>query len=151
MVAKPTHGPKENNAGARVFSQENVSVVALNYSGGGVTGAKNRIIWQAPKNKRAKITYVGVNNNVAMYHAAAEADTWTMVIQNKSTSGALSLNTPSLSNQTLAASGFKSIPTNGGNSTYDKGAVMELQLGVSGAPQTMDDVTVVIHWSPISD
>ena len=149
-MPKPTHGPKENIAAARVFEQENVSVVALNYSGGGITGAANRIVWKAPANKKAKITYIGVNNNVAMYHAAAEADTWTMVVQNKSTAGAMSAQTPSLSNQTLAATSFKSIPLNNGNSTVNAGGVLEFQLGVSGAPQTMDDVTVVINWSPLS-
>jgi hypothetical protein len=150
MAAKPTFGTRENIPGRRIQGQRNLEVVTLYNSGDGVTAAFNQNIFRAPPGG-AKITYIGVGNSAAtMYHAAAEADTWKFVVANVSTAGNMSLNNPSLSNQTLAATSFKNIPINKGNATLNPGAVLQIQLTTSGAAQTMARPMVVIEWQALS-
>ena len=146
MAAKPTFGTRENIPGRRIQGQRNLTVTSLYNSGGKNRHAFNQNVLRAPPGG-AKITYIGIGNSTAaMYHAAAEADTWIFKVANVSTSGDMSLNNPSLSNQTLAATSFKEIPVNKGNDTLNAGALLQAQLTVSGAPQTLANPVMVIEW-----
>ncbi|MBU1374301.1 MAG: hypothetical protein KKG25_16365 [Bacteroidetes bacterium] len=162
-MAKPTFGPKEIFPGAQLISgtvpiaagatamRRNLEVVTLYASQ--TVAAKNFNIFRAPPSK-ARLTYVGVNCGAAIYRQATYIDGWKLVLINKSVSSTggsatMSRNTPSLIGQTLAATSFKSLPINWGNGTLLPGQVLQLQLSVSGTPQTLNDVMVAIEWLPV--
>lgn len=83
-----------------------------------------------------------------MYHAAAEADTWIFQLRNVTKSEALNLNNASLSNTTLTATAWKSIPMNNNNSTLQSGNSLQFQLTESGTAQTIDQLSVMLEWEP---
>jgi len=133
--------------------QRNVEIVSLYMSQG--VAAKTFNIFRAPPSK-AKLTYVGVNCGAQIYRQATYDDGWKLTLLNKSVTSTggwatLSRQTPSLIGQTLAATSFKSLPLNWGRSTLNPGAVLQLSLGVSGTPQTLNDVSVVIEWVPVTN
>jgi len=171
-MAKPTHGPKENIAGQRLIPNSvlepalgasvvgptavadsisrQLQVVTLYNSGDGLSAAVNKVVFRAPPSG-AQLTYVGFIPGTQQYHAGAEADTWTFELVNKSTAATLSAQTPSLSNQTLAATSAKSIPLNNNNSTLNAGAILEFQLGVSGTPVTLTTPILMVEWQPVNN
>ena len=81
--------------------------------------------------------------------AGINADLWGIQIYNESTGNSISLNNPSLSGQALSATGYKLIPSNGGNSTMQPGDVLSLRLTVTGTPQGLNVPNVVIPWTPL--
>ena len=144
-MPKPTTGPKTLVGPASLLegSKRNVNVMTLNTSN---TGAFNRVIFRAPP-AGAQITYVGINNPVAMYNNVANQ--WIFNAKNVSTAATLNAQAASLNNQTVAATGWKEIPVNNGNSTLEAGAVLQLQMTVSGAPQTLANAAVSVEWMPL--
>ena len=146
---KPTLGPKTTIGPASLMSgvKREVSVVSLNSTSHKAAFSRN--VLRAPASG-AKIRYVGITNHVEMYHAANEADTWIFTVANASKGVDLNAQAASLSNQTLASTGFKSIPVNNGNSTLSAGDVLQIQLSVSGAPQSMSDAMCIVEWDPVS-
>jgi len=150
-MPKPTTGPKTlvSPSSLMTGAKRDSETVTINTSN---TGAFNRTVFRAPPSG-ARITYVGVNNHTEMYHASNEADTWIFTLKNRSTSTSsnvtLNAQAVSLSGQTLAATSFKEIPVNNGNSTLGAGDVLQLQLTVSGTPQTLADSICYIEWTPV--
>ena len=145
-MPKPTVGPKTILGPASLMDgvKRNVAMTTLNTSN---TGAFNRVVFRAPPSG-ARITYVGYTGNVAMYKDVT--GTWISSVKNVSTTATLSAQAASLSDQTLTASSFKEIPVNNGNSTLGAGAVLQLQMTVSGAPQTLSNAMCVVEWEPVS-
>ena len=145
-MAKPTLTQKDI-VSSRSFTsnaKREVQFTTINTSN---TGAFNRVIFRAPSTK-ARITYVGVSNHVAMYKDVS--GNWIFNVKNVSTAATLNVNAASLNNQTIAATAFKEIPVNNGNSTLLAGASLQLQLTVSGAPQTLSNASVQVEWEPIN-
>ena len=98
-----------------------------------------------------QITYVGITGNVSIGHEDAEADTWIFDLINSSSGATLNVNAASLSGVTLAATAFKSIPVNNGNSTLKDGDGLQIQITESGGAFTMDQCQVVVQWVPTSE
>ena len=121
--------------------------VTLNTSN---TGAFSRMLMRGPDSK-AQVTYVGVNNPTQIYHAAGAVDAWIFDLINSTTGATLNSVAASLSGQTLAATAFKSIPVDNGNSTLKSGDGLQLQLTVSGVPQTLFNAQVQVEWVPLTD
>lgn len=150
-MPKPTTGPKTIVSPTSLMSgaKRNHEIVTLNTSN---TGAFNRTVFRAPPSG-ARISYVGINNHTEMYHASNEQDTWIFNLKNLTTgtSANVTLNAAavSLSGQTLAATSFKEIPVANGNSTLGAGSVLQLQLTVSGTPQTLANAICYVEWTPV--
>lgn len=144
-MAKPTLSKKEviSSRSFTADSKRGVQFTTLNTSN---TGAFNRVIFRAPSTK-ARVTYVGITNHVAMYKDVS--GNWIFNVKNVSTAATLNAQAASLNNQTIAATAFKEIPVNNGNSTLDAGASLRLELTVSGAPQTLNNASVQVEWEPI--
>jgi hypothetical protein len=131
-MPKPTIGPKTLIGPASLMDGNKRRIVqtTLNTSN---TGAFSRVVFRAP-DSGAKVTYVGVNGQVALYKDIS--GNWIFNAKNVSTTATLNAQAASLSDQSFSATSFKSIPVNNGNSTLGAGAVLQLQLTVSVAPQT---------------
>ena len=145
-MAKPTISQKDI-VSSRSFTsnaKREVQFTTLNTSN---TGAFNRVIFRAPSTK-ARITYVGVTNHVAMYKEGNA--TWIFNAKNVSTAATLNAQAASMSDQTLTATGFKEIPVNNGNSTLLAGASLRLEMTVTGVPQTLSNASVQVEWEPIN-
>lgn len=158
MPSKPSMGTKEKVSGKALASGTlgitplmtgTLRRVAVVHAAQLTTGAHNRILFVAGTDN-PKITYVGFCAGTAMYHAAAEADTWRLNLLNRSRGLSLNAKSASLSGITLAVTSFKSIALNMGNSTLRSGDVLQLQIRVSGTPQTLVQASMVIHWVPTS-
>ncbi len=83
-------------------------------------------------------------------HAVNEGDTWIFSLKNRTTGTRLSKNIPSLSNQTLAATAFKTIPVNGGYSTLLSGQVLSVSSSISGSPAALHYPLFQLEWVPYS-
>ena len=115
--------------------------------GAAVTGADNWPIIRAGA-EAPQITGCYVNTGAAMYHAAGEADTWIFQLRNVTRGLNLVKNNASLSGVTLAATAWKSLPINNGNSTLGAGNSLQFQLTESGTAQTLDQLQVMLEWQP---
>jgi len=115
--------------------------------GAAVSGATNWPILRGGA-EAPQITGCYVNTGTAMYHAAAEADTWIFQLRNVSKGLNLVKNNASLSGVTLAATAWKSLPMNNANSTLTAGDSLQFQLTESGTAQTLDQLQVLIEWQP---
>ncbi|MBT3193746.1 MAG: hypothetical protein HN341_14460 [Verrucomicrobia bacterium] len=149
-MAKYTQNPGKETISQRSLksgAKRQLTVVTL---GGTNTGAFNKMVFRSPASK-ARVLGVKISNHAAMYHAAAEADTWIFNLVNTSTAATLNSVAVSLSGQTLAATSFKTIAVDNGNSTLGAQAGLQLKLTVSGAPQTLSNSSVFIEWTPTSD
>ena len=128
-------------------ARREMQVVTLNVSN---TGAFNRTLVRFPT--KAQVTAVRFANSAeALYHAAAEADTWIFNLVNASTAATLNAVAASMSGQTLAATSYKVIPVDNGQATFNAGGVLQLQLSVSGAPQTLDVAQCEVEWVPLAN
>lgn len=169
-MARPTHSPrrtvfhgrsivansipgaalKTDSVGLTALSdamQRNVNVVAL---GNTTATAFNSVIFRAPASG-AKIAACYICPGSAQNHAVNESDTWIFVVKKYSGAAALSKNAPSLSNQTLAATAFKTIPCNGGNSTLTSGQRLRVEASISGSPAALQWPVAVIEWTPLTN
>lgn len=117
------------------------------FCGSAITGATNYPLLRAGA-EAPRITGCYVNCGVQMYHAAAEADTWIFQVVNTTRSQNLAANNASLSNLTLTATAWKSIPMNNNNSTLQSGNSLRLNLTESGTAQTIDRLVCMIEWQP---
>lgn len=81
-------------------------------------------------------------------HDANEADTWIVTAKNMKSGLRMSAKQCSLSNQTLAATQFKTIPLNAGRATLLSGEVLAISCGISGSPAALQCPTVIIEWKP---
>ena len=115
--------------------------------GAAVTGATNWPILRGGA-EAPQITGCYVNTGAAMYHAAGEADTWIFQLRNVTRGLNLVKNNASLSGVTLAATAWKSLPINNGNSTLGAGNSLQFQLTESGTAQTLDQLQVLLEWQP---
>ena len=115
--------------------------------GTAITGATNWPILRGGA-EAPQITGCYVNANAAMYHAAGEADTWIFQLRNVTRGLNLVKNNASLSGVTLAATAWKSLPMNNGNSTLGAGNSLQFQLTESGTAQTLTDLSVMLEWQP---
>jgi len=118
--------------------------------GAAVTGATNWPIMRCG-GEAPQVTGCYVNTGAAMYHAAGEADTWIFQLRNVSRGLNLVKNNASLSGVTLAATAWKSLPVNNGNSTMKAGESLQFQLTESGTAQTLDQLSVMIEWQPTAN
>ncbi len=127
--------------------QRNVTVVSL-----GVTPATGKVqqVFRAPASG-ATITYLGFNPGSDQNHAANEADTWAFTVTNKTTGNALNALGSSLSNMTLEATAFKSIPIDNGAATLLSGEMLDCSLGISNAPAALENPVLVIEWVPYTN
>lgn len=98
-----------------------------------------------------QITGCYVNCGVQMYHAAGEADTWTFQLRNITKNLSLARTGASLSNVTLTATAWRSIPLRLGNSTLISGDTLQFHLTESGTAQTIDQMLVMIEWQPTAN
>ena len=128
--------------------ERRVHVVAL----GQITSGVNRrnTVFRAPPSG-ARILTAYLNAGTAMYHAAAEADTWVIRLSNRSANLSLIKNAASLSGITLTMTGFKVLPMNNGNSTLNANSSLQLQLSISGTPQTMVNAAIFLEWVPATN
>jgi len=111
------------------------------------SSAQNYLVFRAPPSG-AEITAAYVSPGSAQNHAGNEADTWIFSLKNKTTGNALHAQACSLSNQTLAATGFKTIPINNGAATLLAGEMLRLEASVSGSPDALNFPVCVIEWVP---
>jgi len=146
MPFKPTINPRKDHAASPSISpgskRKNFTVTF-----GQQTGANNFMLMRGD-GSAPRVKSVYVNTNAAMYHAAAEADTWIFNLINATDGSTLNSVAASLSNQTLTATGWKEIPVNNGNSTLGSGEGLQVQISESGTAQTLDEVGFAITWEP---
>tara|TARA_Y100000310_G_scaffold74123_1_gene70260 strand:+ start:1441 stop:1887 length:447 start_codon:yes stop_codon:yes gene_type:complete len=144
---RPTLNPTRDRIGANSLGESaKRDHVIVNL--GQVTGADNFMVFRSTK--KGRIKSAKVTANVAMYHAAAEADTWSFDVKNLSTAATLNGGgAASLSGITLAATAFLNIPIVGGNATLEANAGLQLQITESGTAQTLDQAMCVIEWEEI--
>ena len=117
------------------------------FCGAAITGAANYPLMRGGA-EAPRITGCYVNAGVQMYHAAGEADTWIFQVRNTTRSQNLLANNASLSNTTLTATAWKTLPMNNNNSTLQSGNSVQLQLTESGTAQTIDRLVCMIEWQP---
>ncbi len=125
--------------------QRSLTVVSL---GSTPASAYNALVFRSPPSG-ATITAVYLAPGAA-YNASAgiTGTNWIFSLKNKKTGGQLNKNACSLSNQTLAATAFKTIPVNNNNSTVLSGHMLRLECTITGAPVPMNYPICVIEWVP---
>jgi hypothetical protein len=148
-MGRSTLGPKTLAGPANLLPGAAREVIAVTL-GGTTTGSKNYNLMRVTSGK-IQINRIDWTNHAQMYHAAAEADTWAFDIVNASNGATLNSVAASLSNQTLAATAFKQLLVDNGNSTLKIGETLQLQITASGAPQTLADSMVVIDFDTLSN
>lgn len=153
----PLRGPKDGALSGLALAADSVGLTQVSMPvvrrtmtmnvGTAVAGADNWPVMRAGA-EAPQITGCYVNAGVDMYHAAAEADTWIFQLRNVSKGLNLVKNNASLSNLTLLATAWKAIPINNGNSTLTAGDSLQFQLTESGTAQTLDQLSVMLEWTP---
>lgn len=143
-------GPKLGSAAvgltaAATAVQRSLTVVSL---GSTPASAYNALVFRSPPSG-ATITAVYLAPGAA-YNATAgiTGTNWIFSLKNKKTGGQLNKNACSLSNQTLAATAFKTIPVNNNNSTVLSGHMLRLECTITGAPVPMNYPICVLEWVP---
>ena len=118
----------------------------------GVTPATGHapVVFRAPASG-ATVTAVYINPGSVQNHAANEADVWTFRVKNTTTGNNLNALGASLSNTTLAATAWKSIPVDNGNSTVLSGHTLSLSMGISGSPAALQNPVCLVEWVPYSN
>lgn len=114
--------------------------------------AFNSVVFRAPP-QGATITAAYVCPGSIQNHAVNESDTWIFTLQKYSATikTGLSKNAPSLSNQTLAATAFRSLPINNGAATLVSGNRLRLEASISGTPAALQWPCVAIEWIPYTN
>lgn len=115
---------------------------------GQLTAAGNRTVFQAPAGG-ARIKTAHLAFDVLVYHHATAANTWIFNLRNQSAGLNLLKQNASLSGVSVAATGFKTLPLNNGNSTMNPYAGLQLQLTCSGVPQTLTNCSIFLEWIPL--
>lgn len=118
----------------------------------GVTpaSAQNSTAFRCPP-QGARLTGLYFCPGSVQNHAVNEADTWIIDVCNAKTAVDLSVNACSLSNQTLAATQWKTIPLNNGNATLTSGISLRAKISVSGSPTALYMPQLAIEWQPVTD
>ncbi len=130
---------------AATVIQRNVTVVSL---GASVSAAQNFMVFRSPPSGvTISAAYLGIGGK---WNATAgiNGDNWVFSLKNAKTGSALNKNACSLSNQTLAATAFKTIPVNNGNSTVLSGHQLRLECSVTGGPVSLNCPVLVLEWVP---
>lgn len=127
--------------------KRNVTVVTL-----GVTPATafNATVFRAPPSG-AQITGLNINFGSTQNHAATEADVWVWDVENARTGTDLSVNAQSLSNQTLAATAWRTTSLNNNAGTLLSGEGLRIKLSISGSPDALQSPAVAIEWKPVTN
>lgn len=152
IIPRSITSPKlsENCAGLTAIATVGKRQLTTVSCGTTPASAQNYVVFRAPSSG-ATIIYAGISPGSDQSHAAAETDTWIFDIVNRTSGNSLSQNTPSLSGQTLAATAYKELPVNGGNSTVPAGETLRLEASVSGSPDALNHPMVAIEWVPCSN
>ena len=108
------------------------------------------VVFRAPPSG-ATITAAYVTAGAQIIAATTEADTWAFRIKNSTTGNNLNALGASLSDVTLAATAWKTIPIDNGNATVLSGHTLSLSTGVSGSPAAMNRPAIAIEWVPYSN
>ncbi len=131
---------------AATVIERNITVVSL---GSTPAAGEDVVVFRSPPSgitlKAAYICPGSIQN-----HAVNEADTWIFSLYNRTTGRRISKNIPSLSNQTLAATAFKTIPVNGGYSTVMSGHTLSVSSSISGSPAALHYPLIQLEWTPYS-
>lgn len=125
------------------------SVLSVNLGGTPAAGKVYSVFRSPPSG--ATITAAYVCPGSIQNHAVNEADTWVFALNNKTTGLRLCKQNPSLSNTTLAATAFVTIPLNNGNSTVLSGHTLQISTSASGSPVALNWPLVVLEWTPYSN
>lgn len=169
-MAKPTHSPTRTVFHGRSLISGSVVGPKIGTAAVGITQAATAIkrnlevvslgntpatgfkapVFRAPASG-ATITAAYFCPGSVQNHAVNETDTWLIRLISYPKALYLHKNKPSLSNQTLAATMYKQLPVNGGNSSLLSGESLFVSTGVSGSPTALWRPALVIEWVPKSN
>ena len=99
----------------------------------------------------AKITAAAWTPGALQNHAVNSSQTWAMRLYNKRTGNSLNAKGCSLSNMTLAATAWKTIPIDNGYATVQAGETLWASFGISGSPAAMNFPAVALEWIPLNN
>lgn len=117
--------------------------------------AQNYVVFRGPTSG-AKITSLALSPGTgsSQPNTVPRSKNWIFSVVNKRTGGSLNKNACSFGAtdfSTLAATAWKTIPVNNGNSTVQSGETLFIQFTVSSTPVTLHKPCVAVEWTPLSN
>jgi len=145
-MGRPTFNPLKDIIAPQSLSSKAKTNLTTVTCGGSSTGAFNRMLLVGGA-ENPRITSVKWFPHAAI--SSSTANIWKFNLVNGSSGATLNSAVASLSGQAIAATGYKDLLVDNGNSSLGVGGTLQIRFTVSGVPDELNDSSVVVAWEPV--
>ena len=158
MAGRPTFNPRGAIGGHSLIAAS-VGITATSTAverksvsvGLGNAGASRQYVAFVAPPSGATLLTAKLSFSSAQNHAAGETKTWRFQLKNKSAGTSLCKQAASLSGVTIAATTYKVLPLNNGNSTLLAGATLCLSANASGTVVPIPSLMLHLEYVPLNN